>query len=452
MYRTVNTVCLLLALLSTAVTFAASPESDSIEEQFVKLLFQPSGEFQNSLADIDKHWQAEFTPMAIEVMSLAPGAVGFHIVALLEKHTGQAFGFDANQWFVWWWQQNRPASAEYARFKSLLYGLIDPHFITYFSVDRKSRIRLDEVRWGGVAQDGIPPLREPAMLAAADASYLDDSNVVFGIAINGDARAYPKRILAWHEMFVDKIGGVDFAGVYCTLCGAVILYETLHEGTLHQLGTSGFLYRSNKLMYDKDTQSLWNTTWGEPVIGPLVERGIRLQRSYLVTTTWGEWKRRHPDTTVLSIATGHQRDYAEGAAYREYFATDELMFSVATSDNRLQNKDEVLALAFPAHSTDTMAISAAYLSENPIYANRLGELDFVVLTDTSGANRVYASKGLSMASYDRRDTAVDSEGTRWSVAEDSLSSDGGRKLERLPAHRAFWFGWFAAYPDTILIK
>jgi len=81
-----------------------------------------------------------------------------------------------------------------------------------------------------------------------------------------------------------------------------------------------------------------------------------------------------------------------------------------------------------------------------------GELDFVVLTDASGANRVYASKGVSIAEYDRRDTAVDSEGTRWQVAENSLSTDDGRTLERLPAHRAFWFGWFAAYPDTILIK
>ncbi|MDH3713963.1 MAG: DUF3179 domain-containing protein [Gammaproteobacteria bacterium] len=452
MYRSVNTVCLFLALFTIAATFVASPQEDSIEDQFIKLLFQPMDEFQNNLAEIDRQWHAEFTPMAIEVMSLAPGAVGFHMVELLQKRTGQAFGFDANKWFVWWWQQNQPASADYARFKSLLYGLIDPRFATYFSLARKSRIKLDEVRWGGVAQDGIPPLREPAMVTATEATYLDDSNVVFGIAINGDARAYPKRILAWHEMFVDKIGGVDFAGVYCTLCGAVILYKTVHEGTLHRLGTSGFLYRSNKLMYDKDTQSLWNTTWGEPVIGPLAERGIRLERSYLVTTTWGEWKRRHPATTVLSIDTGHQRNYAEGAAYREYFATDELMFSVAASDKRLPNKAEVLALTFPEHSADTMAIHAAYLRENTIYANRLGELHFVVLTDTSGANRVYASKGVSIASYDQRDTALDSEGTRWTLAENSLTTDGGRKLERLPAHRAFWFGWFAAYPDTILIK
>ena len=450
MPRIATSLVLLVALCISNV--ASSAAEASIEDRFIKLLFQPPGEMENSLAYIDQRWRSEYTPMAVEVMSLAPGGVGFRLVDLLQKRTGQSFGYGANQWFVWWWQKNQPMPASYARFKSVLYGLIDPRFAGYFSPERKSRIRLDEVRWGGVAQDGIPPLRMPKMIAAKDADYLDDGNVIFGVAINGDVRAYPKRILAWHEMFTDRIGGIDFAGVYCTLCGAVILYQTQHQGTLHQLGTSGFLYRSNKLMYDKATQSLWNTTWGEPVIGPLADRGIRLQRSYLVTTTWGEWKRRHPQTTVLSLDTGHQRNYAEGEAYREYFATDQLMFSVSTSDNRLHNKAEVLALTFPDHSADTMAISAAYLGAHPVYANKLGELEFVVLTDGSGANRVYATHGVEIASYDQRETAVDSEGTRWTLGEDNLSAAGERRLERLPAHRAFWFGWFAAYPDTLLVK
>ena len=139
----------------------------------------------------------------------------------------------------------------YADFKAALYGLIDPKFRGYFSSQRTSMIRLDEVRWGGVVQDGIPPLRGPEMISAKEATYLDDDNVIFGLEVEGDVRAYPKRILAWHEMFVDTVGGVPVAGVYCTLCGTMILYETMHDGVAHELGTSGFLYRSNKLMYDQ---------------------------------------------------------------------------------------------------------------------------------------------------------------------------------------------------------
>ena len=79
-------------------------------------------------------------------------------------------------------------------------------------------------------------------------------------------------------------------------------------------------------MYDQATQSLWSTLLGEPVIGPLVGQCIELKWRSVVTTTWGEWRRRHPDTKVLSLDTGFDRDYGEGVAYQEYFATDQLMF------------------------------------------------------------------------------------------------------------------------------
>ena len=418
---------------------------------FVELIIMPPELMGDPLREISENWTDGYTPMLIEILSLSGTERAYHLLELLEDKTGQNFGRDTNQWFSWWWQQEQVQVADYATFKSSLFGLIDEKFLLYFSTGRESRIRLDEVRWGGVIQDGIPPLRQPRMLAADEASYLEDDNIVFGIEINGDARAYPKRILAWHEMFVDDIGGINFAGVYCTLCGAVILYKTNHNGTRHDLGTSGFLYRSNKLMYDRATQSLWNTTWGEPVIGPLVDQDIRLERSYLVTTTWGEWKRRHPDSKVLSLDTGYSRNYDEGVAYRQYFATDELMFSISTSDDRLNNKDEILALTFPQFSEETMAISARFLQNKPIYVNRLGSVEFVVLTDTSGANRVYEAKNHSFRSYDQDVTLIDSKGMKWSLSENELKS-GDLVLARLPAHRAFWFGWHSAFPDTTLVR
>jgi hypothetical protein len=403
------------------------------------------------LREISENWDEGYIPMLIEILSLSETERASRVLELLQNKTGQNIGRDTNRWFSWWWQQEQARVAGYAEFKSFLYGLIDERFRLYFDTSRETRIRLDEVRWGGVLQDGIPPLRQPAMITAAQASYLENDNIVFGIEINSDARAYPKRILAWHEMFVDEIGGINFAGVYCTLCGAVILYQTHHNGVQHDLGTSGFLYRSNKLMYDKATQSLWNTTWGEPVIGPLVGQDIRLERSYLVTTNWGEWKRRHPDSKVLSLDTGYSRNYDEGVAYRHYFATDELMFSISTSDSRLNNKDEILALTFPEYSEDTMAISASFLQDKPVYANRLGSVEFVVLTDSSGANRVYEAKNHRFVKYDQDDSLIDSEGMKWKLSEDRLKS-GDQTLARLPAHRAFWFGWHSAFPDTQLIR
>ena len=137
-------------------------------------------------------------------------------------------------------------------------------------------------------------------------------------------------------------------------------------------------------------------------------------------------------------------------AYNAYFSTDELMFSISTSDNRLKNKDEVLALTFPTHSGKTMAISADFLRDMPVYENRLGEMRFVVLTDASGANRVFETDGVEFVSYDQDVTATDSRGNRWVMSEDKLVGDG-KELARLAGHRAFWFGWHSAFPDTILV-
>lgn len=226
------------------------------------------------------------------------------------------------------------------------------------------------------------------------------------------------------------------------------MYQTELEGTHHELGTSGFLYRSNKLMYDQATKSLWSTLQGEPVVGPLVGKGIRLNRGHVVTTTWGEWKRRHPETTVLSLDTGHERDYREGEAYRDYFATDRLMFNVPRLDRRLKNKDEILALR---DGDNVLAISADYLQQNPVFQDRLGKQPFVVLTDRSGANRVYQSAGIRFTKWDGDSTLLDEHEREWKVDADSLSRSGQR-LNRLPAYRAFWFGWFAQFPDSRLVQ
>ena len=118
----------------------------------------------------------------------------------------------------------------------------------------------------------------------------------------------------------------------------------------------------------------------------------------MVTTTWGEWKKRHPGTTVLALDTGHQRDYSEGAAYRDYFATDRLMFGVPKLDTRLANKAEVLALRSRGKPGEQLAISAEFLAANRVYHDRIGGKPFVVLTDASGANRVYDGTGHRFAS------------------------------------------------------
>ena len=407
----------------------------------------------DALAAIEANWHDSHAVMVVETVQFVrhPG-VRQACMAILSRRTGQMFGADLDKWYDWIWQTNPGTHPDYALFKAALYQGVDPRFREYFDRNPAVTIRLDEIRWGGVRRDGIPPLKDPKMIPVGEADYLDDSDIVFGIEVNGDARAYPKRILAWHEMFKDTVGGRPVNGVYCTLCGSMILYSTQVDGVHHELGTSGFLYRSNKLMYDHATRSLWSTLAGAPVVGPLVGRGIELQRLYVVTSTWGGWRARHPETRVLSLDTGHRRDYGEGVAYRDYFSHDRLMFTVPRTDGRLNNKDEVLTLRGSGDSNKQLAISADFLARNPVHHDALGDVALVVLTDDGGANRVYATKGLRFASWDGEHRVTDEHQNTWQVTESALIAEDDHRLDRLPAHRAFWFGWFAVYPETRLVK
>ena len=171
------------------------------------------------------------------------------------------------------WQQAHPEIKPFDgfdAFKADVMAVIDPNFRLFLKPGVEHEIRLEEIVWGGVKKDGIPALTNPKHIAAADATYLDDDELVFGIEIAGDARAYPLRILDWHEMLNDVVGGVPVTLAYCTLCGSGILYDARVPGHDEPFvfGSSGFIYRSNKLMYDQATHSLWHQFTGRPVVGP----------------------------------------------------------------------------------------------------------------------------------------------------------------------------------------
>lgn len=217
-------------------------------------------------------------------------------------------------------------------------------------------------------------------------------------------------------------------------------------------GTSGLLYRSNKLMYDHQTESLWMTLPGEPVSGPLAASGLQLKKLPVVVTTWGEWLRRHPATRVLSLDTGHQRDYRPGAAYGDYFASPRTIFPVARRDARLPPKEEVFALVINGRPK---AYPLAALRREPVLNDTLSGILLVLVTDAqSGAVRAY-ERGLRRFRALEADSGVlrADDGSRWSMTEAALVREGsGERLERLPGHTSYWFGWFAFFPQTLLYE
>lgn len=386
------------------------------------------------------------------------------LLRFLEEQTGQGLGEDLGAWRRWTWRLPYDPHPDYPAFKAALYANVDEQMARFFTPGGEERIRLDEIDWGGVPINGIPPLDHPKHIPASQADYLDGKHVVFGLEVGGQARAYPKRILAWHELARDQLGGTELTIVYCTLCGTVIPYGSEAGGTHHTLGTSGLLYRSNKLMFDRETMSLWSTIEGRPVVGSLAARydEVELPAYPVVTTTWREWKALHPDTTVLSLDTGYDRDYSEGAAYRSYFRTDDLMFDVPKLDKRLKNKEPVLALRLrPAGSEDVgdlqaLAFSAKFLKkkENRVFPKNFAGHDLVVVTSPDGANRVYDTGDTRFVKQDEEGRLHDASGGAWRLTETALvpEATGASPRPRVPARRVFWFAWQAVFPDTELVK
>lgn len=278
---------------------------------------------------------------------------------------------DETPWaaYVRWYgaQEDLVPPPGYTAWKGELFAqLVDPRFREFLYEGVRATVRVEEVVWGGVRVDGLIALAKPRFVAANRATYLSPEDVVFGVSLNGDDRAYPLRILDSHEMANDVVGGRPVALAYCTLCGAGVLYDAVVGGEPYDFGSSGLLYRSNKLMYDRQTRTLWNHFTGEPVIGPLVGRDIRLNVLPLVCTSWGEWRRLHPDTKVLDINTGHARPYDVGAYYGKYFASSQTMFPVWRTDDRRAAKSRVYVVR---HGDKTRAYPLDVLRAGGVVVN-----------------------------------------------------------------------------------
>ena len=279
------------------------------------------------------------------------------------------------------------------------------------------------VSWGGVLIDDraydttdlpcncIPAADNPKVQSANDATWLSDDAVVFGIEINGEARAYPRRIMEVREMVNDTLGGRDLGIPYCTLCGSAQAYFTddVPEGVERPiLRTSGLLIRSNKVMYDIETMSVFDTFLGRAVTGPLAEMGVELKQATVITTDWGNWKAEYPNTTVLveELALGRDFDFRNGRD------ADGPIFPVGDVDPRLPVQEDVIGV-----------ITA---SGTPVAFPRAKAL----LTLRSGGEIAYENVRLELAAGGIR----------------AVGDDGSD----LGSHEAFWFAWSQFHPGTAL--
>ena len=203
----------------------------------------------------------------------------------------------------------------------------------------KHLIPLDRIKGGGPPKDGIPSIDNPIFADVQGSQFMSDSDTVIGLEINGESKAYPIFILVWHEIVNDHVGGTPVSVTYCPLCYTNQVFERIIDGQEIEFGTSGKLYNSNLLMYDRLTESYWSQALGMAVKGEL--SGYQLDLVPFDVITWGDWKKLHPDTMVLTTDTGHIRSYATDP-YGNYYTEPRIMFPVEHRDDRLPPKEIII--------------------------------------------------------------------------------------------------------------
>lgn len=266
---------------------------------------------------------------------------------------------------------------------------------------------------GGPAKDAIPALHYPRFLQASQSNFVKKYDAVIGVEIAGKAKAYPIKILNYHELVNDQLEGQHFVVSYCPLCGTGMVFSSVINQQTLVFGVSGLLYNSDILLYDTATESLWSQLRKQAISGTL--RGLRLTQIPAMHTSWGDWRDLHPDTLVMSQQTGHYRDYNHDP-YSAYRQRETILFPVNAASNKFHPKQKILGISkgtvHKAYPFTELAKAATPIIDK--IAGQLVRIEFD-------------------ASHDR-----------------AIATDQRGNL--LVTTVGYWFAWFAFHPDTLIYQ
>jgi len=276
-----------------------------------------------------------------------------------------------------------------------------------------AKVSKEDLIRGCFGKDCIPSIDSPKFENASDANWLTDSDIVFATDYKGTQKAYPQRILNWHEIVNDTISGESVIVTFCPLCGSALGFKRIVNGVVTEFGVSGFLHDNDLVMYDRSEGNLWQQITGAAIVGPAARRDEVLEQIPIITSTWKDWKSEFPNTLVLSRDTGYSRDY-NAYPYGTYEEDDTLLFGVKNLDKSLQIKTVVYGI-------EINGASKAYPEE--ILKNK---------------KRIKDSLGGAGIEINYKDSG-----------EVEVVDSSSKKI--IPI-RLFWFAWAAFHPDTLLYR
>ena len=310
----------------------------------------------------------------------------------------------------------------------------------------KHIVPLDKIKGGGPPKDGIPSIDDPKFATLTGSSFLTHSDIVIGLEIDGEAKAYPLSILVWHEIVNDNVGGTPVAVTYCPLCFTNQVFERVLDGQEVEFGTSGKLYNSNLVMYDRLTDSYWSQALGKAITGELTTQELKIIPFDVIS--WGDWISLHPETLVLTTETGHVRAYGVDP-YGDYYTDPRILFPIDNKDDRMHPKEIILGF-------NDAEIYKAYkqtdVESEVVINDKIHEQQIVLFSMYTGNARAFDRNINShVLEFEFSDNKIIDLQTNSEWNYDGISISGeleGIQLNRLPFNPGFWFEWVAFHPDT----
>jgi hypothetical protein len=273
-----------------------------------------------------------------------------------------------------------------------------------------SDVAFDTLMQACPARDCIPSIDQPVYVSTSDVDYLRDDDLVMTLSHNGITRAYPTRILDHHEIVNESFGTDPIAITYCPLCGSGLAFDRRHNGQVLEFGVSSLLHNSDLVMYDRQTESLWQQITGEAFAGKF--RGSQLKTLPLSMVAWSDWRAQYPNAEVLTVE-GVRTDSYQKTAYGDYAQSERLYMPVSATDARLHPKRMILGFEI---GDQAIAIDSEWLAEERSWSNEYeGEMLTLAMNETGEVTAFLGNKSITV-------------------------------------HNMYWFAWYTFHPGTALIK
>jgi hypothetical protein len=329
-------------------------------------------------------------------------------------------------------------------------------------------VDLAQVVDGGQPPDGIPAIDEPRFQRTADVHWVDDPEQVLVLDVEGEARAYPLQVLTHHEIVNDTVGGIPVAVTYCPLCGSGIAFDRRVDDRVLSFGTSGRLYLSDLVMYDRQTESLWPQIEGRAIAGVLTGAELTVLPAALVS--WEQWRASHPDGWVLSRQTGYGFRYGSNPYFRYDDKTSMPLFLAGPVDNRIEwLKQPVVGIRIgrDALAVDVQALRRDGVREVTVDGKELtvwwlpgarSSLDGFAVGEgrevgtTTVFDPVLDGRRLSFVPHGDVITDVETSSTWNALGEGVAGPLAGRSLTPVAHVSTFWFAWSSFHEGTRVLR